>query len=61
MIAPTWNNKFELRDCSYSVSDIQGYIKYNIRNMKHQQQFILFIFTLIELIINCSKQTLNIS
>ena len=48
MIAPTWNNKFELRDCSYSVSDIQGYIKYNIRNMKHQQQFILFIFTLIE-------------
>ena len=55
MIAPTFNNKFELRDCSYSVSDIQGYIKYNITNMKHQQQFIRFIFTLIELIINCSK------
>ena len=26
--APTWNNKFELPDGSYSVSDIQGYFEY---------------------------------
>ena len=33
-IAPTWNNDFELPDDSYSVSDIQDYIKYIIKNMK---------------------------
>ena len=27
IIAPTWNDEFELPDSSYSVSDIQGYIK----------------------------------
>ena len=26
--APTWNNKFELPDRSYSVSDIQFYFEY---------------------------------
>ena len=26
--APTWNNKFELPDGSYSVSDIQYYFEY---------------------------------
>ena len=26
--APTWNDKFELPDGSYSVSDIQDYIEY---------------------------------
>ena len=26
--APTWNDKFELPDGSYSVSDIQDYFKY---------------------------------
>ena len=26
--APTWNDKFELPDGSYSVSDIQGYFEY---------------------------------
>ena len=26
--APTWNDKFELPDGSYSVSDIQDYYKY---------------------------------
>ena len=26
--APTWNDKFELPDESYSVSDIQDYIEY---------------------------------
>ena len=25
---PTWNDKFELPDASYSVSDIQDYFKY---------------------------------
>ena len=33
--APTWNDEFELPDGSYSVSDIQDYIEYIIRNMKH--------------------------
>ena len=26
--APTWNDKFELPDGSYSVSDIQHYLEY---------------------------------
>ena len=30
-IAPTWNDKFELPDGSYSVSDIQDYIEYIIK------------------------------
>ena len=34
MIAPTWNDEFELPDGSYSVSDIQDYIKYIIK--KHE-------------------------
>ena len=28
--APTWNNKFELPDGSYSVSDIQDYFEYSL-------------------------------
>ena len=31
IIGPTWNDEFELPDGSYSISDIQDYIK----NMKH--------------------------
>ena len=31
IIAATWNCKFELPDGSYSVSDIQDYIKYIIK------------------------------
>ena len=31
-IAPTWNDKFELPDGSYSVSDIQDYIEFIIKN-----------------------------
>ena len=31
VIAPTWNDEFELPDGSYSVSDIQGYIEYLIK------------------------------
>ena len=34
IIAPTWNDEFELPDSSYSVSDIQGYIEYIIK--KHE-------------------------
>ena len=34
IIAPTWNDKFELPDGSCSVSDIQDYMEYIIKNMK---------------------------
>ena len=34
IIVPTWNDDFELPDGSYSVSDIQDYIKYI--NKKHE-------------------------
>ena len=30
--APTWNDKFELLDGSYSVSDIQDYFEYILKN-----------------------------
>ena len=35
MLAPIWNDEFELSDGSYSVSDIQDYIKYIIK--KHEK------------------------
>ena len=35
IIAPTWNDEFELPVGSYSVSDIQDCIKYIIKNMKY--------------------------
>ena len=31
IIAPTWNDEFQLPDGSYSVSDIQNYIKFIIK------------------------------
>ena len=34
IIAPTWNDEFELPDGSYYVSDIQNYIEYVIK--KHE-------------------------
>ena len=34
IIAPTWNDEFELQDGSYSVSDIQDYIEFIIK--KHE-------------------------
>ena len=34
IIAPTWNDEFELPDGSYSVLDIQDYIEYIIK--KHE-------------------------
>ena len=30
--APIWNDKFELSDGSYSVSDIQDYFEYVLKN-----------------------------
>ena len=35
IIAPAWNNEFELPDRSYSVSNIQDYIEYIVKNMKN--------------------------
>ena len=32
--APTRNKKFELRDVSYSVSDIQDYFEYVFKNLE---------------------------
>ena len=32
--APTWNDEFELPDGSYSVSDIQDYFEYILKNME---------------------------
>ena len=32
--APTWNEEFELPDGSYSVSNIQVYFKYILKNMR---------------------------
>ena len=34
IIAPTWNDEFELQDGSYYLSDIQDYIEYIIK--KHE-------------------------
>ena len=34
-MTPTWNDEFEFPGGSCSVSDIQDYIEYFIRNMKH--------------------------
>ena len=31
IVAPTWNDEFELPDGSYFVSDIQDYIEYIIK------------------------------
>ena len=36
IIAPTWNDEFELPDDSYPVSDIQDYIKHIIK--KHEKK-----------------------
>ena len=35
IIAPTWNNEYELPDGFCSASDIQYYIKKIIKNMRH--------------------------
>ena len=37
IIAPTWNVEFELPDGYFSVSDIQDYIEYIIKNIKKHE------------------------
>ena len=32
--APTWNEEFKLPDRSYSISDIQEYFEYILKNIK---------------------------
>ena len=34
ILAPTWNEEFELPDGLYSVSDIQDYFKYIVKTMR---------------------------
>ena len=34
IIAPTWNDEFELPDSSYFVSDIQDYFEFIIKSIK---------------------------
>ena len=34
ILAPMWNDKFELPDGSYPVSDIQDYFEYIVKSMK---------------------------
>ena len=34
ILAPTWNEEFQLRDGSYSVSDIQDYFEYILKSME---------------------------
>ena len=46
MIAPTWNDELELFDGSYSMSDIQNYIKYIIKNSEHYLDIIMLIYNL---------------
>ena len=52
IIAPKWNDDFELPDCFYSVSKIQHYIEYIIKKIKHYPPILRFIFKSIGLIIN---------
>ena len=42
--APTWNDEFNLSDGSHSVSDIQDYFEYIIKNMKLLQIIFLYKF-----------------
>ena len=38
--APTWNDEFDLSGGSYSISDIQDYFEYIIKNIRQQQTFL---------------------
>ena len=51
-VAPIWNGEFELLDGSYSVLDIQDYIKHIIKNTKSYPPNLLFILPSIGLIID---------
>ena len=48
MFAPTWNDEFDLSNGWYSISDIQDYFEYNIKNMKVYQTVLLCKFMWIE-------------
>ena len=52
IIAPAWNDELELPHGFFPVSHIQDNFEYIIKNMKHSQQFFLFMFTSIALIID---------
>ena len=39
--APMWNEEFELPDGSYSVSDIQDYFEYILKNMEKRLMIII--------------------
>ena len=50
--APTWNDEFELPDESYSVSDIQDYFKYILKNIgkiliNHQYKYMWTKFKIV--------------
>ena len=45
IIAPTWYYEFELLEAFYSVSDIQNYTEYILKNMNHYPETVLFILT----------------
>ena len=44
------DDEFQLPDGSYSVCDIQDYIEYIIKNIKHYTLILLFVFTSTRLI-----------
>ena len=41
MSAPMWNEEFELPDGSYSISDIQDYFEYILKNMEKRLMIII--------------------
>ena len=52
IIAWMWNDEFELHGTFYSVSAIEDYIEYIIKNMKHYPVIHLIIFASTGLIID---------
>ena len=46
--APTWNDKFDFLDGSYSIDDIQDYFEFIIKNTKLQLKILLYKFALIK-------------
>ena len=54
IIVSTWKDQFELPDGCYSVSDIQDYSEYINKNHETLKKVSpIFVFTLMELIIDC--------
>ena len=60
IIASTWNDEFELPDLIlFQIFKIIS--NFWLKNMKHEQQFLLFMFTTIQLIIDlCLKYKMDI-